>query len=486
MDVKHKFHTTPYAHQVEALEESMNRAFYAYLLEMGMGKSKILIDNIVNLYLQGDLKFALILAPKGVYQNWPNKELPEHMSPDIPHRVILWRASPTKRQAEEMRSVSAPFEGLTLFVMNIEAASTKKGKAALLWFAKTFGKGGMVGVDESSTIKNPAAARTKALCSAARGFDYRRILTGSPTSNSPLDIYSQAEFLQEGLLGPSFYAFRARYAVLKKRKLGAHISFEEVIGYRRLDELAERLKEFSYRRLKEECLDLPEKIYVSRTVEMTPEQLKIYGELVSHAFANVDEDQSVSVPQAITDILRRQQVICGHVKTDDGEIIQLKSNRVAETLAAIEECQGKVIIWARFRNDIRILQEALSEAYGKHAVVSYYGDTSSEDRAAAVRDFQDMDSPVRFFVGNQSTAGYGITLTAARNVIYFSNSFSLEHRLQSEDRCHRIGQAFAVTYIDLITENTVDEKIVRALLRKIDISAQVLGEEARQWLTVKP
>jgi SNF2 family DNA or RNA helicase len=151
-------------------------------------------------------------------------------------------------------------------------------------------------------------------------------------------------------------------------------------------------------------------------------------------------------------------------------------------MSVVEETSDKVIIWANYRHDIEAIKLALAKEYGMNAVGTYYGDTDDEERRRVVREFQDPDSELRFFVGNPRTGGYGLTLTAANTVVYYSNSFDLEVRLQSEDRAHRIGQTKSVTYVDLMVPGTVDEKIVKALRSKIDIANEVLGEEMKDWL----
>jgi len=190
----------------------------------------------------------------------------------------------------------------------------------------------------------------------------------------------------------------------------------------------------------------------------------------------------VSTVNALTQLMRLHQIVCGHVKLDDGTVTHLPSNRIKELLNVVEETDGKIIIWATYRPDIEAIKIALQKEYGMESVGTYYGDTDQDERQRVLRDFQDLDKPLRFFVGNPSTGGYGLTLTAANTVVYYSNSFDLEKRLQSEDRAHRIGQTKNVTYIDLIAPGTVDEKIVKALRDKIDIATQVLGEEIKQWL----
>ena len=486
MTVNYKFKLPPFAHQHEALRAGMYRKEFGYFMEMGTGKSKVLIDNIGMLHLDGQINFALILAPKGVYRNWVTKEIPEHMSDDVPHRVIRWVASPNKGQQAEMKSVADAFDGLTIFVMNVEAFSTTKGQTAGQWMAKHFGPNGLIAIDESTTIKNHQAKRTKALLKIAEGFQYRRLLTGSPITKSPLDIYSQTAFLGPDLLGhSSYYSFQGRYAVLNRRTMGAR-SFQQVVGYKNLDELTEKIDRFSFRVLKKDCLDLPDKIYTARYVTLTDEQILMYTQLQQEAMLMFKDGEMVSAPAVITQMLRIQQVLSGHIKTDDGEMIYFPSRRMEALEEIMDEHDGKAIIWSRFRYDILKITEMLNKKYGPGSAAAYFGDTSDDERNRIVKNFQNPGHPLRFFVGNPATAGYGLTLTEANLVVYYANDFNLETRIQSEDRAHRIGQKNNVTYIDLISEGTIDERIVEALRNKIDIGAKVLGEEAREWLTLKP
>ena len=480
------YKTTPYGHQEQALTIGAERNSFGYLMEMGTGKSKVLIDNMAHLHLTGKLDFALVIAPKGVYRNWVSKEIPEHLSDNVPVRVIRWVSSPSKKQREEMASVTKPFDGLTVFVMNVEAFSTVKGKNAGEWMAKHLGSRGMIAIDESTTIKNHKAKRTKALMKISRGFAYRRILTGSPVTKSPMDVFAQFEFLGSRLLGyDSYYAFQGRYAVVQKRQMGAH-SFQQVIGYRNLDELTQIVDQHSFRVLKKDCLDLPEKIYTARYVSLTPEQMRMYEQLRQHAVTLLEGGEMVSAPIVITQLLRMQQVLSGHLKTDDEEMVFFPSKRMDALLEIMEEHDGKAIIWSRFRYDIQQIVEHLEKQFGQGCAAAYFGDTDDETRNDIVRNFQNPDHPLRFFVGNPATAGYGLTLTEANLCVYYANDFNLETRIQSEDRAHRIGQRNNVTYIDLISDGTIDEKIVESLRGKIEIGAKVLGEEARDWLQLKP
>ena len=486
MVVNYKYKLPPFNHQAEALDDGWDRIEFGLFMEMGTGKSKVLIDNMGLLYQSGLINFALVIAPKGVYRNWVAKEIPEHMSDDIPHRVIRWVSSPNKKQTEEMRSVKDKFNGLTIFVMNVESFSSLKGKNAGEWMARALGSNGMIAIDESTTIKNHKAKRTKALMKIAAGFKYRRLLTGSPITKSPMDIYSQCEFLRPGLLGyDSYYAFQGRYAVVQRKTMG-QAAFQQIIGFKNLDELTNKIDMFSFRVLKKDCLDLPDKIYTARYVGMTSEQFKMYEDVRRHAMVLLDDGELVTAPAVITQMLRLQQIMSGHLKTDDGEMLYFPSKRMDALTEIMDEHDGKAIIWSRFRYDIQQITQMLNNKFGEGSAAAYFGDTTDDDRNDIVKNFQNPNHPLRFFVGNPATAGYGLTLTEANLVVYYANDFNLETRIQSEDRAHRIGQKNNVTYIDLICEGSIDERIVKALRTKIDIGAKVLGEEAREWLSLKP
>ena len=477
--MNYKFKTKPYAHQLTALEKSWDKTEYGYFMEMGTGKSKVLVDNMAMLYDKGRINGALIIAPKGVYNNWFTQEIPTHLVSHIQPTMVLWTASTSKTKDKEYQSLFEIGHDLHILIMNVEALSTKKGldfAAKFMSCHKT-----MIAVDESTTIKNPTAKRTKSILKLGKQAEYRRILTGSPVTKSPLDLFTQCNFLNEFLLGyDSFYAFRNRYAHMIERNFGGR-RVQLVASYKRLDELSDNIKKFSYRVLKEDCLDLPDKIYTRREVELTEEQSKAYATMKSAALALL-KGKMATAPHVLTQMMRLHQITCGHLKNDDGTITKLKNNRMKELLGLLEEVEGKVIIWANYIYDIENIVENIKEVYGDDSIVQYYGAIGTEDRATAIKKFQDPDSKVRFFVGNPQTAGYGITLTAASNVIYYSNGYDLEKRLQSEDRAHRIGQKKSVTYVDLIAPKTVDEKIVKALRAKMSIANTIMDEDWREWI----
>jgi len=246
--------------------------------------------------------------------------------------------------------------------------------------------------------------------------------------------------------------------------------------------LTEKIATFSYRVLKKECLDLPDKTYTVRYVTLTPEQTKMYNDISRQAMLLLNNGELVSAPAVITQLLRLQQILSGHIKTDEGDIEYFPTKRTDALKEIMNEHHGKAIIWSRFRHDIKSITSMLNKEFGPGSAAAYFGDTKDDERLAIVQNFQDPNHPLKYFVGNPATAGYGLTLTEANLVVYYANDFNLETRIQSEDRAHRIGQKNPVTYIDLISEGTIDERIVEALRNKINIGALVLGEKAREWL----
>jgi SNF2 family DNA or RNA helicase len=253
-----------------------------------------------------------------------------------------------------------------------------------------------------------------------------------------------------------------------------------VHAFQNLAELSDKVKGFSYRVLKEDCLDLPPKNFIKRHVTLTPDQKKVYQQMKKEAIATLN-GKVTSTMTVLTQLMRLHQITCGHFTADDGSTQSVESNRLNELMSVLEETEGKAIIWANYQLSVSEIIQRIIKEYGEDSYVHYYGLTSQEDRQDFIRKFQN-DPKCRFLVGTPQTGGYGITLTQANTVIYYSNGYDLEKRLQSEDRAHRIGQKKTVTYVDLICEDTVDEKIVKALRGKINIASEVLGEELKAWI----
>ena len=476
--MNYKFKTKPYKHQLTALEKSWNRETYAYFMEMGTGKTKVLIDNAAMLYDKGKINGILIVAPKGVVGTWYNQELPAHLPQHIENVSVLWQSHITKKQKESLNRLFETGTDLHILVMNVEALSTTKGVEFASRFLNSHNT--LMAIDESTTIKNPKAKRTKNIVTLSMSAKYRRILTGSPVTKNPLDLFSQCYFLDPFHLGhESYYSFRMRYAIMKTANISGR-QIQLVHGFKNLGELSDKLKPFSYRVLKEDCLDLPDKIYMKRQIKLSSEQLRLYDQMRKEALATLN-GKKVTTVNALTQLMRLHQITCGHFTADDGTTQRIPNNRISELMDVLDEIEGKAIIWAHYQWDIKDIIKEIVKVHGPGSVVDYYGLTPQDERQGNIRKFQE-DDKCRFFVGTPQTGGYGITLTAANTVIYYSNGYDLEKRLQSEDRAHRIGQKKSVTYVDINAEETVDEKIVKSLRKKINIASEVLGEELKSWI----
>ena len=474
----YKFKTKPYAHQLKALEMSWNKEVFAYFMEMGTGKSKVLLDNIAMLYDKGKINGALIIAPKGVYKNWYDAEIPVHLVNHIQKKVVLWQAMINKGQQKKLNTLFETGVDLHILIMNVEALSTKKGVDFATKFLLSHNT--LITIDESTTIKNPGAKRTKNILSLSKLGKYRRILTGSPVTKSPLDLYTQCFFLDPYLLDhASYYSFRTRYALMRTANFSGR-SVQIVVGYRHLDELAEKLKPFSHRVLKDDCLDLPSKTFMKRIVQLTPDQQKVYQQMKQMALAEMN-GKMITTATVLTQLMRLQQITCGYFKADDGTVQEINNNRTSELIDLLYEIEGKTVIWAHWQNDVKNIIKVVVKEFGEGCCVDYYGLTPQDERQDNISKFQN-DPKVRFFIGTPATGGYGITLTGASNMIYYSNGYDLEKRTQSEARIDRIGQTKPMTYIDILAEDTVDERIVKALRKKVNIATQVMGEELKDWI----
>jgi len=476
--MNYKFKTKPYAHQITALEKSWNKENFAYFMEMGTGKTKVLIDNVAMLYDKGKIDGALIIAPKGVVKTWYEQELPTHLPDHIENVSVLWQPNITKTQQEKLDTLFEIDSALHILIMNVEALSTDKGVKFATKFINSHKT--MMAIDESTTIKTPSARRTKNIIKIGLNAKYKRIMTGSPITKNPLDLYTQCEFLDPWLLDfASYYAFRNRYAEMKTMHIRGR-SIQVVDKFQNLGELSDIVKEFSYRVLKEDCLDLPPKVFIKRHITLTADQKRVYEQMKEQALAVLNGKVTTTMT-VLTQLMRLHQITCGYVTADDGTTQQVESNRLNELMSILEDTDGKAIIWANYQLSVGEIIQKIIKVYGPDSYVHYYGLTPQEDRQDFIRKFQN-DPKCRFLIGTPQTGGYGITLTQANTVIYYSNGYDLEKRLQSEDRAHRIGQTKTVTYVDIIAEDTVDEKIVKALRNKINIASEVMGEELRDWI----
>ncbi len=465
-----QFKTQPMKHQGEILPRMLGNPGFALFWEMGCGKTKPIVDEICHLWTEGLVDCVVIVSDKGCYRNWPNSELPKHKWDSVNMCDFVYRSGSTKavRQIEQLCRTKGSLSTLPVICINVEAFSSKSVLDVVNLVVRRFKSIYMV-VDESTSIKSHDAERTKRVTGLGRRVAYRRILTGTPMTQNPLDLYAQMNFLSPDILGfESFYTFRARYGVMEQHYMGPGRTFQKLVGFKNTDELLSKIAPYSSRLLKTECLDLPEKIYLTREVELTKEQKTIYDKVQAEGLVQLKES-TASASTALGVIIKLRQITSGYIKDDEDNLIPIQSNRIHELERLLESTQGKAIIWCAFKEDVRRVCELLGPS-----AVHYYGDTSDEDRAKALEQFNDPDSKIRYFVGTPKTGGKSLTLTIANTVIYYSNDYSLESRLQSEDRAHRFGQKNAVTYVDMVSPGTVDETVLAILKGKEELSRLTL------------
>ena len=485
-------------HQIQALARLDGKRNFGLFMEQGTGKTWTTLADAERCYQGNKIDALFVVAPNGVHTNWTRREVPTHLSVDT--ICYAWRGEPKTKKAkadfDKLYSNHYPLgeAPLRIFTMNIEAINTPKGYAAAEEFLRSFRC--MMVVDESTRIKNPDAKRTEKVIDLGKLAIARRILTGPPLTKAPTDLFSQFDFLKPGLLGTTSYrAYVSEYAVLLDNahplkqamiRKNPKAAFAQVVEtdkngvkqWKNLDKLSHMIAPHTFRVRKEDCLDLPPKVYKRVYFELEPSQRKVYEKLKEdyHYVHLGEEDMSF---QAIAARTKLKQVTSGfiHVRgsafpiDQHGPLADPKDNpRMAAFKSLIEDFDGQFIVWAMFEEEINQVLAALAEA--GITACSYYGATKKDDREKAIDDFQ--AGRVQAFVGHAQAAGIGLTLTAASTAIYYSCSYDNELRMQSEDRCHRIGTKHTVTYYDLIAEDTIDEDVMNSLAVKNALAAYVI------------
>lgn len=478
------FRTDPYPHQLEAFGISRNLAEFAYFMEQGTGKTWVAINNACYLFMQKKVDGMLIVCPNAMKDVWEEQFL-EHAPTSVNLDMFIWEAR-TRHKAESwiLRQVVGvqPFRVL---IMNTEAFSGEIGaRVGALFVAR---HGSIMVIDESTKIKSNSAKRTKTVTKIGKGAYYRRIMSGTPITQSPLDIYSQARFLNISFLGhSSFWSFRNRYAIM------GGFNMRQVVGYAHLDELQALVSKFSYRKLKSECLNLPEKIYEKRIFELEPDQQKLYNQMRDDMVAELG-GKKISVTIALQKITALSRIVGGFFPYEGEDADGLPMRHLVEIpgtnpkLVALYDLiednpDDKFIIWAKFTAEIEMIGEALAETFGQEQVALFYGKTTAAQRKENRLAFQNNPDKARFFVGQAKAGGMGLTLTASHQVVYYSNDYDLEARIQSEDRAHRIGQTKNVVYTDLVAKGTIDLRLLASLRNKKGLADLVTGDPTLSWL----
>lgn len=472
----------PLAHQDEELQISRRMARRALFWEMGTGKSKVMVDTMIALYLEGLIDVVVIMAKKGEISNWKYVELPAHMPKEVEYDCQLYRSGLRAAEKEAIRNLTKPTHKLRIICVNVESMAFDGGKVARA-IAKTAKKGYMALLDESTCAKTVKAARYKHIKDIFDKAKYRRILTGTPITRSPLDLWGQCNLLGPGTLGhTSFFSFKGDYAIEETVYLGKN-HFKQVVGYRNLERLNKQLKTFASIKERAECVDLPDKIYSKVVVPLTDRQDEMYQTMREEAIAQFLDGEIIEATNALGVITRLDQIACGQLRKEDGSFEIIDNNRVPALMERIDISGKKGIIWCNYRGLLQHIYETISREYGPESVGRYFGGVPDVEREDYVKRFQDPDDNVfRWIVANQQSMGYGRTLTRGKENYYYSNGYNLEHRLQSEDRTMRIGQTEAVSYTDFFSPDTTNERVLYLLRAKRNLASEVLGTNIRDWI----
>lgn len=447
------FKTKPFNHQLQCFNFFKQLHVGGLFLEMGLGKTKIVIDLITYHFAFGNIKKILYVCPNSVIENVKDEfALHSHVKFEIAELV-----GPKAKRIAKLE------DNYDVYIINYEAVRSLEQELMKAKFD-------CIICDESARIKNPQAQCSKTLHKLGREAKYRYALTGTPITQSAIDIFSQYKFLEPTIFGPSYYAFRNKYAVM-----GGYLN-KQIIGYRQLDDLENKLFSTAIRFTKQECLDLPDKVYEVKQFDLTNEEREIYDKIKEEIFYDLKLEEGmngrVSAPLIITKLMKLNQLCSGFLKTDAREDIYFMSSKLLLLKEILEDITAhKIIIWCNFLANIRMIHDLLDGMKIDH--VCFSGETKQSDRAALIQKFQTHPG-CRVFVGQIQTGGLGINLTAASYVIYYSNTYSLANRLQSEDRAHRIGQTNKVTYIDLVARKTLEKSILKALKKKSDLAREVI------------
>jgi len=502
-------HTQLMAQQVEALRHMHGREYYALLMEQGTGKTLTFIEELLRLYANGDVDGMIVFAPNGVHENWVLAELPAHMPKDVPYVAAYYVSTPNRKERAALEGLYEPrgrgcVSPVRIFAISYDSLLTERGFRAAERFVLTV-RCYMV-ADESQRLKNSDTKRTRRVMNLKKHCPIRRIGTGTAITNSPMDAFSQFELLAPGLLGTeSLTAFRAEYCELlphghglmrhliarmerargktmteaQKELAAPKIIAQDALGrpiYRNLDKLRALIAEHSFRVLKEDCLDLPEKVYETRFFHLSAAQRAVY-EKMEEEFRFVLEDGNTLVTSKLVAMGKLRQITSGFILLRDGTVEYVEDNPRIELLRG--EVEGRTeqgIIWAQYREEIDNIVRAVREAGMRCEPVN--GAVPMGQRRRTREAFQAGE--LQWIVAHPGSMGVGFTLTAASIVYYYSNGFNLEERLQSEDRAHRIGQTKSVLYRDFIAIDTRDDNVVWALQHKLDTAAIIHGDPERQ------
>lgn len=419
------------SHQVPAVEKMIPSRVGALFMDMGTGKTRTAIEVIHR--RQARISKTVWFCPVSLKETIRH-EISKHTD-SPPSDIYIF----------DQKTNDKNIPRVTWYVVGIESMSLSS--RVIMTIAGLVTTTTCVIVDESSYIKGHRAARTCWITQLSEKAKYRMILTGTPISQGVVDLFAQFRFLSPKILGyNSFYSFANNHLEYSERFKGM------IVRAHNTEYLAAKIKPYVYQVTKEECLDLPEKLYETRYFHMTDEQRRWYEQAKYETLSNINEWDSYVIFQLFSKL---QQIVCGFYNQLNIEFEHHRIDRLVDIIDEIPENE-KIIIWCKYEHDIH----AITAALGGDNVAQFYGKVNLKNREKAIADFR---AHKRFFLSTESCGGHGLTLNEASHVIFYNNGFKFSERMQAEDRCHRIGQTHPVTYIDLVCENSIDERIMSAI-----------------------
>jgi SNF2 family DNA or RNA helicase len=465
----------PRPEQLEALRKLQGKSAFALLMAMRTGKTKVTLDNYGRLELAQQVQDLLVIAPGGVYKTWA-KAWAEHVSDDLQKRgkVYVWESAGRKTgKGKGKLAAWRAHSGPRVLLMNVEALSTVQDARTLCeWMLVA--RETMVVVDESTCIKSPKAKRAKYVVQVlAPRARCRRILSGLPTPRSPLDLFMQFQFLNPNILAfKNYYGFRAHYAVMRKERFNGRW-VDLVVGYKNQQQLKDTIAPYSYR------VEFRPKIPSTYTIEeisLTAQQAEAYKRMKQFCTFEIEKEQHVTATQ----ILKLHQILCGFVKDEDGRVHSLPEKRTGKLLDVLDHGGGKAVIWCSYDYSVRKISERLIEEFGVPSVARFWGGNTSTRENEEKRFLEDPDC--QFMVATPHAGGKGRTWSVADLVVYYSSTNDLELRDQSEQRVQGVDKARQVDYYDLIVKNSVEEKILTALRKKMNMASMITGSNWKDWV----
>lgn len=501
-----QYKKTPYLHQKEILEETKDKEYWGWFLEQGLGKSAMALVNGVYLWRCNQIKGMLIITKNGVDDQFVEEAIPDHLPlQGGEYFAEAWHSSGEWRKFKKFSSTVK--NRFIILAINCEALQTKRGLAAITKFAQSMPC--FLIVDESQEFSGLTAQRTKNLKKIAPMFPFRRLMSGTPSGGNPMHYLPQMDILSPRIFGIDRWSYEKRYCVKEEQEAWVKLrdkagnvvlnpatgkaipvrkTFEVVTGYKNLEQLQDIISRYSSRRTKDECLDLPPKLYTKMYFDLSPEERKLYDSVKNSILAELAPGKFISSELAITKLIRLQQIACGFAVFEDlvtgerGKTLLAKPSRIEALLQRCSMVKTKTLIWSRFTTSTDQIIAALSEVYGPETIVRYDGTVGPEQKQKNKLAFK-REAHIQWLVGNPKAGGVGLDLPEAENAFYYSNDYHLISRLQSEDRCHRIGTIHPVTYVDFIANNTVDDKILKALRNHYDIASKLSGDELKRWIS---